>query len=53
MNSADFQKGGLELEDSVKIVKRLDELEQLDFVEISGGTYENPVCSTGVKESTK
>lgn len=28
-------------------------MELLDFVEISGGTYENPVCQTGLKESTK
>lgn len=53
INSADFLKGGLSIEDSGQIIKKIDEMGLLDFVELSGGTYENPVCQTGLKESTR
>ena len=39
LNSADFQKGGLTQEESLEVVKMLDE-EKIDLLEISGGTYE-------------
>jgi 2,4-dienoyl-CoA reductase-like NADH-dependent reductase (Old Yellow Enzyme family) len=39
LNSADFQKGGFTEEESMQVVSTLDKLE-LDFIEISGGTYE-------------
>jgi 2,4-dienoyl-CoA reductase-like NADH-dependent reductase (Old Yellow Enzyme family) len=53
LNSADFQKGGFTMEDSMKVVKHLSEL-GMDLIEISGGTYETPVMTgTNVKESTK
>ncbi|WND03961.1 NADH:flavin oxidoreductase/NADH oxidase family protein [Temperatibacter marinus] len=41
LNSADFQKGGFSFEDCLKVVKWLNAL-NIDFLEISGGTYEQP-----------
>ncbi len=41
LNSADFQKGGFDFEDSLKVVKWLEE-HGVDLIEISGGTYEQP-----------
>ncbi len=41
LNSADFQKGGFGPEDSVAVIGMLNEL-GLDFLEISGGSYEQP-----------
>jgi 2,4-dienoyl-CoA reductase-like NADH-dependent reductase (Old Yellow Enzyme family) len=53
LNSADFQKGGFTMEDSMKVVQHLSEL-GMDLIEISGGTYETPVMTgTNIKESTK
>lgn len=42
LNSADFQKGGFSHEDSVTVAKTLSGL-GMDLIEISGGSYENPV----------
>ncbi|MEC7120117.1 MAG: NADH:flavin oxidoreductase/NADH oxidase family protein [Pseudomonadota bacterium] len=39
LNSSDFQKGGFTEEESLAVVKALDAL-GVDFIEISGGTYE-------------
>ena len=39
LNSADFQKGGFDETESMALLEELDR-EALDFVEISGGTYE-------------
>ncbi len=41
LNSADFQKGGFDFEDSLQVVKWL-EADSVDLIEISGGTYEQP-----------
>lgn len=41
LNSADFQKGGFDAEDAVAVVRLLN-LEAVDMVEISGGSYESP-----------
>lgn len=41
LNSADFQKGGFSQSDSTAVIGMLNELD-LDFVEISGGNYEQP-----------
>ncbi|MEO9601195.1 NADH:flavin oxidoreductase/NADH oxidase family protein [Parasphingorhabdus sp.] len=41
LNSADFQKGGFNFDDSLQVVKWLEEA-SVDLVEISGGTYEQP-----------
>jgi 2,4-dienoyl-CoA reductase-like NADH-dependent reductase (Old Yellow Enzyme family) len=53
LNSADFQKGGFTMKDSMKVVQHLSQL-GMDLIEISGGTYETPVMTgTNIKESTK
>ncbi|MDJ0920376.1 MAG: NADH:flavin oxidoreductase/NADH oxidase family protein [Henriciella sp.] len=41
LNSTDFQKGGFSREDSMAVIGMLNDLD-LDFVEISGGNYEQP-----------
>ncbi|MEO9635644.1 MAG: NADH:flavin oxidoreductase/NADH oxidase family protein [Parasphingorhabdus sp.] len=41
LNSADFQKGGFNFEDSLQVLKWLEDA-SVDLVEISGGTYEQP-----------
>ena len=41
LNSADFQKGGFEFADSIRVAKWL-EAASVDVIEISGGTYEQP-----------
>ena len=51
INSADFQKGGFDENDSIQVVQKMSEL-GIDFIEISGGNYENPEMLTA-KESTK
>lgn len=40
LNSADFQRGGFAVSDARTVVKWLND-EQIDFVEISGGSYES------------
>ena len=53
INSADFQRGGFDEEDAVKVVKAL-EAEGVDLIEISGGTYESAAMTgaAGVRDST-
>jgi 2,4-dienoyl-CoA reductase-like NADH-dependent reductase (Old Yellow Enzyme family) len=41
LNSADFQKGGFDLPDCVRVAEWLA-AEQVDLLEVSGGTYEQP-----------
>ena len=41
LNSADFQKGGFDFEDSLQVVQWLEQA-GIDLIEISGGTYEQP-----------
>lgn len=41
LNSADFQKGGFDFDDSLQVVRWL-EAAGVDLIEISGGTYEQP-----------
>lgn len=38
LNSADFQKGGFDESDSMRVIKMLED--KIDLLEISGGTYE-------------
>lgn len=53
LNSSDFQKGGFTNEESLEVCRKLDEL-GIDMIEISGGSWENPVNRKGnLKESTK
>jgi len=52
INSADFQRGGFTEEESMEVVKMLDQL-GIDLIEISGGTYERPAMMGGMmKKST-
>lgn len=41
INSSDFKEGGLTEEESMLVIQKMDEV-GIDFVEISGGSYENP-----------
>ena len=41
INSADFQRGGFTEEESIGVIKKLDEI-GIDLIEVSGGTYEQP-----------
>jgi 2,4-dienoyl-CoA reductase-like NADH-dependent reductase (Old Yellow Enzyme family) len=62
LNSADFQKGGFDFEDSQIVAGWLDEA-GVDVIEISGGTYEQPkligleglepVFEANVRQSTR
>lgn len=52
LNSADFQKGGFTIEESVQVAQALDAA-GIDLIEVSGGTYEMPVVATGLKDSTR
>ncbi len=51
LNSADFQKGGFNFDDSLQVVKWLEQA-SVDLVEISGGTYEQPALmgADGIEE---
>jgi len=53
LNSADFQRGGFDNEDSIATAKLL-EAAGLDLLEVSGGTYEDPAMITRLprREST-
>ena len=44
LNSADFQRGGFEVGESIEVAKAL-EAEGVDLIEVSGGTYEKPAMS--------
>lgn len=53
INSSDFQKGGFGEEESIQTAQVLDQL-GFDLIEISGGSWENPINRTGaVKDSTR
>ena len=52
LNSADFSKGGFSNEDAVTVAQTLSTL-GIDMIEISGGSYESPAMTEGVKESTR
>lgn len=41
LNSADFQRGGFDFEDSLKVAQWLQDA-GVDLIEVSGGTYEQP-----------
>lgn len=52
LNSADFSKGGFSNEDAVAVAQTLSSLD-IDMIEISGGSYESPVMTGAVKDSTR
>jgi len=41
INSADFQRGGFDSDDALKVIQMLEPL-NIDLVELSGGSYETP-----------
>ncbi len=41
LNSSDFQKGGFDHEDSIKVARMLED-EGVDLIDISGGNFESP-----------
>ncbi|MBR9728051.1 NADH:flavin oxidoreductase/NADH oxidase family protein [Shewanella intestini] len=52
LNSADFQKGGFSEDDSIEVMKTLEQ-DGINLLEISGGNYENPsMMGAKVKKST-
>lgn len=53
LTPADFQRGGFTQDESLAVIEHLDR-ENLDLLEISGGTYEAPAMSDGgASESTQ
>ncbi len=50
LNSADFQRGGFDEEESMAVVVAL-EAEGVDLLEISGGTYERPATSGTIRQT--
>jgi 2,4-dienoyl-CoA reductase-like NADH-dependent reductase (Old Yellow Enzyme family) len=49
LNSADFQRGGFTLEESMEVARAL-EAAGIDLLEISGGSYERPAMMGSVSE---
>jgi 2,4-dienoyl-CoA reductase-like NADH-dependent reductase (Old Yellow Enzyme family) len=52
LNSADFQRGGFSEDESLDVIRRLDEL-GIDLLEISGGTYEAPAMTGTMRATTR
>ncbi|WP_432847501.1 NADH:flavin oxidoreductase/NADH oxidase family protein [Amycolatopsis sp. CA-161197] len=51
LNSADFQRGGFDEDESLRVVRALSDA-GIDLLEISGGTYEKAVMMGSGREST-
>lgn len=51
INSADFQRGGFTEEESLEVLRILDQ-EGMDLLEISGGSYEAPAMMGQVKKQS-
>jgi 2,4-dienoyl-CoA reductase-like NADH-dependent reductase (Old Yellow Enzyme family) len=52
LNSSDFQRGGFTERESLEVIEQLD-AENIDLLEISGGTYESPAMTGTTAESTR
>jgi 2,4-dienoyl-CoA reductase-like NADH-dependent reductase (Old Yellow Enzyme family) len=52
LNSSDFQRGGFTEHQSLDVIAHLD-AENIDLLEISGGTYESPAMTGSAAESTR
>lgn len=52
LNSADFQRGGITEEEVIYVFKAIDQA-GIDFIEISGGTYEAPAMAGAKSEHRK
>jgi 2,4-dienoyl-CoA reductase-like NADH-dependent reductase (Old Yellow Enzyme family) len=50
LNSADFQRGGFDLDDARRVIAMLEPL-GVDLVELSGGSYESPAMSGRPKDA--
>ncbi|GGG69760.1 NADH:flavin oxidoreductase/NADH oxidase family protein [Corynebacterium pelargi] len=44
LNSSDFQRGGFSLKDAARVIEMLNQ-HGVDFVELSGGSYESPAMT--------
>lgn len=51
INSADFQRGGFQEEESMEVIGMLSTL-GIDMIEISGGTYEKPAMVKGTRKQS-
>jgi 2,4-dienoyl-CoA reductase-like NADH-dependent reductase (Old Yellow Enzyme family) len=51
LNSADFQRGGFTIEESMDVARAL-EAEGIDLLEVSGGNYERPAMMSGSEIAT-
>ena len=51
INSTDFQRGGFSEEESLEVIRFLDN-EGIDLIEISGGTYERPAMIKGDRKKS-
>lgn len=51
LNSADFQRGGFEVDDAEAVVKMLAE-RAVDLVELSGGSYESPAMQGQTRDGS-
>ena len=52
LNSADFQRGGFDTEDAVRVVQMLNE-RAVDLVELSGGSYESPAMQGQARDGSR
>ena len=52
LNSADFQKGGFDLEDSAQVAIWLEQ-DGIDLIELSGGTYEQMSFVNGTEDERR
>ena len=50
INSADFQQGGFSEEESMQVMKKMEDI-GIDLIEISGGNYESPKMMQGTKRT--
>ncbi len=51
LNSADFQKGGFDLNDATWVVEQLNGM-SVDLIELSGGSYESPAMQGAPADET-
>ena len=47
LNASDFQRGGFSVAESIEVCKALEATHTVDFIELSGGNYEEP-CMVGL-----
>jgi 2,4-dienoyl-CoA reductase-like NADH-dependent reductase (Old Yellow Enzyme family) len=52
LNSADFQRGGFDVEDALRVVEMLNR-RAVDLVELSGGSYESPAMQGQTRDGSR